>query len=102
MECRQTPRSPTVEKWSLSIEQRLSNTMAFSIAYVGSFGYHQIVAEDDNSIVPEICATSCTAGGNGKTTSTVGPGTTYIPVGGRPQSGSVGRIFLEHRRQQQL
>ncbi len=78
-------KTPTVEKWSLSIEQRLSNTVSFSIGYVGSFGFHQVVAEDDNSIVPEICATSCTAGGDGKTTSTVGPGTTYIPVGGRPQ-----------------
>jgi hypothetical protein len=83
-------KTPTVEKWSLSIEQRLSNTMSFSIGYVGSFGYHQIVSEDDNSIVPEICtaaAAPCQAGGDlkgpsaGVPPSTVLAGAEYIPWG---------------------
>jgi len=81
-------KTPTVEKWGLSIEQRLSNTMAFSIGYVGSFGYHQIVSEDDNSIVPVLCTAAtapCTAGGDLKASATVPSlvpaGTVYIPWG---------------------
>jgi Carboxypeptidase regulatory-like domain len=84
----QDAKTPTVEKWSLSIEQKLSNTISLRVGYVGSFGYHQIVSEDDNSIVPLVCsaaAAPCTAGGNLKASATVPSlvpaGTEYIPWG---------------------
>jgi Carboxypeptidase regulatory-like domain len=80
---------PTVEKWTLSIEQRLSNTMSLRIGYVGSFGYHELLNIDPNSIQPLICGTpgGCTAGGVQASglpipvaaTSVVPEGTTYIP-----------------------
>ena len=111
-------KTPTVEKWGLSIEQRLSNTMAFSIGYVGSFGYHQIVSEDDNSIVPVLCGTAtapapCMAGGDLKASagwahcSELGPRWHRLyPLGNgapntRPNPPGQ-RVLLEHRRQQQL
>ncbi len=78
-------KTPTLEKWSLSIDQKLSNTMLLSLGYLGSFGYHEVVAEDANSIQPQICTSAtCIAGGNGKTQTSVGTGTLYIPVGTRP------------------
>jgi hypothetical protein len=98
-------KTPTVEKWSLSIEQRLTNTMSLRIGYVGSFGFHQVVAEDDNSIVPLICgASSCQAGGDlrgpsaGVPPSTVPQGTVYIPWGNgvpntRPQPALTSGFF---------
>jgi hypothetical protein len=75
-------KTPTVEKWSLSIDQKLTNTMLLTIGYLGSFGYHQVVAEDDNSIQPEICAAAtCSAGGVKTPATTVPMGTLYVPWG---------------------
>ncbi|MFI5101962.1 MAG: carboxypeptidase regulatory-like domain-containing protein [Terriglobales bacterium] len=75
---------PTLEEWNLTFEQQLDRSTVLRIGYVGSFGYHQIVSIDPNSVVPAICSIpnppGCTAGGIGKATSTVGPGTEYIPV----------------------
>jgi hypothetical protein len=76
-------KTPTVEKWSLTIEQQLSHTMALRIGYVGSFGYHQLISIDPNSIAPQSCSnpSGCTAGGDGKATSVVSQATEYIPAG---------------------
>ncbi len=90
----QNAKVPTVEKWNLSIEQRLSNTMTLRIGYVGSFAYHQLVNVDPNTVIPDVCpeGAACLAGG----IQTTGPnsgqpiasasaivggpgGTTYIP-----------------------
>jgi len=94
-------KTPTVEKWNLAIEQQLTRTMSLRIGYVGSFGYHQVISEDPNSIVPQICSTSpsCTAGGVASSSlpatviSTVPVGATYIPVGTRPNPELGGGFF---------
>ncbi len=83
---------PTVEKWNLAIEQQLTRTVSLRVGYVGSFGYHQVISIDPNSIPPQTCSVlaGCTAGGVASSglastvTSIVPVGTTYIPVGRRP------------------
>jgi hypothetical protein len=86
---------PTLEEWNLTIEQQLDRNTELRIGYVGSFGFHQLVSIDPNSIPPQICnePIGCLAGGVGKTTSTVPPGTEYIPVGLRPNSNLSGGFF---------
>jgi len=73
---------PTVEKWNLTIEQQLDRSTVLRIAYVGSFGYHELLNVDPNSVPSQICSvpSGCSAGGIGKTTSTVPQGAEYIPV----------------------
>ena len=86
---------PTLEEWNLTIEQQLDRNTELRIGYVGSFGFHQLVSIDPNSIPPQICnnPTGCLAGGVGKTTSTVPLGTEYIPVGLRPNPNLSGGFF---------
>lgn len=47
--------TPTLISWSLRVEQALSANTAFTIRYVGSHGYHEIVSLDDNEPTPAIC-----------------------------------------------
>jgi hypothetical protein len=77
---------PTLEEWNLSIEQKLDRNTSLRLGYVGSFGFHQLVNIDPNTIPPQICSdpSGCLAGGDGKATSTVPQGAEYIPVGLRP------------------
>ena len=72
-------KTPTVQEWNLTIEQQLTSDMAFRAAYVGSFGYHDLLSVDPNSIPSQICSN---AGGCGS----VPQNTRYIPnpVGPRP------------------
>ena len=92
---------PTVEKWSFSIEHQLSRSMSLRAGYVGSFGYHQLINIDPNSIPPQVCSNAggCTAGGStsaglpATTTSTVPAGTEYIPVGTRPNPNLTSGFF---------
>jgi hypothetical protein len=86
---------PSLEEWSLTIEQQLDRSTVLRIGYVGSFGFHQLVSIDPNSIPPQICSnpSGCTAGGIGKTTSTVAQGAEYIPVGLRPNPNLSGGFF---------
>jgi carboxypeptidase family protein/TonB-dependent receptor-like protein len=101
----QNAKVPTVEKWNLSIEQKLSNTMTLRVGYVGSFAYHQLINVDPNTVVPAICPEGavCTAGGvqtSGQpvlaantTTFTGGPGgTPYIPWNNTAVSGPCNAI----------
>jgi hypothetical protein len=56
-------RTPTVESWSLKIEQQLSPNTAFGVSYVGSHGYHELLSVDANLPTPTICpASPCPAG----------------------------------------
>ena len=76
-------KTPTLEEWTLSVEQQLDRSTALRIGYVGSFGFHQLVSIDPNSIPPQICGDprGCIAGGVGRTTSVVPQGAEYIPWG---------------------
>ncbi len=87
-------KTPTVEEWNFTVEQQLDRNTSLRVAYVGSFGYHQFVSLDPNSIPAQICSNpaGCQAGG---TTSAGNPvpaalqthvaqGAQYIPLGSRP------------------
>jgi hypothetical protein len=56
-------RTPTVDTWSLKVEQQLAPTTTLSVGYIGSHGYHELLSVDANLPTPTICpATPCPAG----------------------------------------
>src|SRR5919109_538761 len=56
-------KTPTVESWSLKIEQQLSPSSSVGISYIGSHGYHELLSVDANLPIPTICpASPCPAG----------------------------------------
>ena len=56
-------RTPTVESWSLKIEQELSTNTSLAVSYIGSHGYHELLSADANLPAPTICpASPCPAG----------------------------------------
>jgi hypothetical protein len=77
-------KTPTVEEWNFTLEQQMDRNTVVRVAYVGSFGYHQFVSIDPNSIPAQICSNpaGCAAGGLGAAAlrSTVAQGAQYIPV----------------------
>ena len=55
-------RTPTVESWSLKIEQQLAPNTTVSVGYVGSHGYHELLSADANLPIGTICpAAPCPA-----------------------------------------
>jgi hypothetical protein len=80
-------KTPTVQEWNLTVEQRLSHDTALRVAYVGSFGYHGFLSVDPNTIPAQICSDpgGCSAGGVNTASSltgiphTVPEGAQYIP-----------------------
>jgi hypothetical protein len=90
-------KTPTVEEWNFTVEQQLDKNTTVRVAYVGSFGYHQFVSIDPNSIPAQICTNTagCTAGGTtaagnvpvgAALQSHVAQGAQYIPIGTRPNT----------------
>src|SRR5260221_4655631 len=56
-------KTPTVESWSVKIEQELSPNTSLGVAYIGSHGYHELLSVDANLPAPTICpGTPCPAG----------------------------------------
>jgi hypothetical protein len=51
-------QTPTLISWSLRVERELSPNMAFTVGYVGSHGYHELIGVDANEPVPTICPAS--------------------------------------------
>ena len=51
-------KTPTVESWSLKLEQQLSGSTSFSVSYVGSHAYHELLSVDANVPAPTICPAS--------------------------------------------
>jgi len=96
-------KTPTVEEWNLTVEQRLNRHTALRLAYVGSHGYHGLLSVDPNSIPAQICssASGCQAGGAtaggapalAANQSHVAQGAEYIPVGTRPNPSLAGGFF---------
>ncbi len=78
---------PTLISYSLRIEQALTPNTSFTMAYVGSHGYHQLIGVDANEPVPVICpASPCPAVYPANfpaplAGSPVPAGTYYIPAG---------------------
>jgi len=58
-------KTPAVQEWNLAIEQELSpQHPLFVLAYVGSFGTHELLSVDLNSIPTQICSLpTCPSGG---------------------------------------
>lgn len=56
-------KTPTVESWTLKIDQQLTPTTTFSVGYIGSHGYHELLSVDANLPTPTICpAAPCPTG----------------------------------------
>ncbi len=51
-------KMPTLISWTLGVEQQITPSTTFSLRYVGSHGYHEIVGIDANTPVPTICPAS--------------------------------------------
>lgn len=55
-------KPPTLISWSLRIQRELSPNAAFTIGYVGSHSYHELIGLDANEPAPVICpAAPCPA-----------------------------------------
>jgi Carboxypeptidase regulatory-like domain/TonB-dependent Receptor Plug Domain len=74
-------KTPAVQEWNLTVEQRLSQNTSLRVAYVGSFGVHEPLSIDPNTIPAQICASAagCSSGGNGAVKGTAAQGAQYIP-----------------------
>src|SRR3979411_844972 len=56
-------KTPTVESWSLKVEQQLSANASLGVSYIGSHAYHELLSIDANLPTPTICpASPCPAG----------------------------------------
>ncbi len=54
--------TPTLISWSLRVEQQLTPNTAFTLGYVGSHGYHEMLGLDANEPTPTVCpAAPCPA-----------------------------------------
>jgi hypothetical protein len=87
-------KTPTVQEWNFTLEQQLTHEAVLRVTYLGSFGYHELLSVDPNTVSAQICTTAsgCTAGGTTTggakapvaSQSKVSVGTPYIPVSTRP------------------
>jgi Carboxypeptidase regulatory-like domain/TonB-dependent Receptor Plug Domain len=50
--------TPALISYSLRVEQALSPNTVFTLGYVGSHGYHEMVSLDDNEPTPTVCPAS--------------------------------------------
>lgn len=74
--------TPTVESWSLKIEQQISSNTSLSVGYIGSHGYHTLLSVDANLPTPTVCpASPCPAG--------YPNGATYYPANSPLQNSAV-------------
>ena len=79
-------RTPTLVSYSLRIEQELTPNTSFSVGYVGSHGYHEVVSLDANEPFPTICpAAPCPA--------SLPAGTYYIPSGAPKANPALGNSW---------
>ena len=51
-------RTPTLISWSFRIQQEITANSSFTVGYVGSHGYHELLGIDANEPFPVICPTS--------------------------------------------
>ena len=51
-------KTPTVESWSLKVEQQLSANASLGVGYIGSHAYHELLSVDANLPTPTICPAS--------------------------------------------
>jgi hypothetical protein len=69
-------RTATIQSYTFKIEQKIAPNTSLTLGYVGSKGYHEILAEDANEPTPTICpAAPCPA--------SLAAGTAYYPTGAK-------------------
>ncbi|HEY1809802.1 MAG TPA: carboxypeptidase-like regulatory domain-containing protein [Acidobacteriaceae bacterium] len=92
-------KTPTLISWSLRLEQELSPNTVFTLGYVGSHGYHEIVSLDDNEATPTVCPSApCPANYPGNfpaplAGAAVPAGAYYIPDGTKPANPALGAAW---------
>lgn len=75
-------KTPTVQTWSIKVEQQLFGNIVLGIGYVGSHGYHELLSLDANLPTGAICpASPCPAN--------YPAGTLYYPAGAPLANNSV-------------
>jgi hypothetical protein len=74
--------TPTVESWSLKIEQQIAPNTSLGVSYIGSHGYHELLSVDANLPSPTLCpASPCPSG--------YPAGILYYPSGAALQNNAV-------------
>ncbi len=65
----------------MTVEQQLNSNTSLRVAYVGSFGVHELLSVDPNTIAALNCnlAAGCPSGGNGSVQGLAPQGAEYIP-----------------------
>jgi hypothetical protein len=87
--------TPTIQEWSFTVERQLTRNLMLQVGYAGSQSYHTNLTMDTNSPAPQVCQNpqGCVSGGVlpanqlvliPLSARTVPQGTTYFPVGTRP------------------
>jgi Carboxypeptidase regulatory-like domain len=75
-------RTPTVQSWSLKVEQQITPSTSVGVSYIGSHGYHELLSVDANLPAPTICpASPCPP--------TYPAGTLYYPTNAALQNNAV-------------
>ncbi len=80
-------KMPTLISYSLRVEQEVTPNTSFTLGYVGSHGYHQLIGIDGNTPTPTICpASPCPAAYPANfpaplANSAIPAGSFYIPAG---------------------
>jgi hypothetical protein len=78
--------TPALISYSLRVEQELTTNTSFSLGYVGSHGYHEVLSLDANEPFPTICpAAPCPA--------SLPAGTYYIPSGAPKANPALGNTW---------
>jgi len=74
-------KTPTVQEWNLTVEQQIGHNTALRVAYVGSFGVHELLSIDPNTIPAQTCtlAAGCPSGGTGTLSGLAPQGALYVP-----------------------
>ncbi len=97
-------RTPTLISWSLRVQREVTPNTVFTLGYVGSHGYHQIVSLDDNEPTPDLCpSATCPASYSSNfpsplAGSAVPAGSYYIPANtplANPSLGAAWAWFSE-------
>jgi hypothetical protein len=92
-------KMPTLISWSLRIEQEITPNTSFTIGYVGSHGYHELIGADGNTPFPTICpASPCPAvyPNNfppGLAGTPVPAGSYYIPAGSKKANPTIANTW---------
>ena len=79
-------QTPTLISYSFKVEQEVTPNTSFSVGYVGSHGYHEVLSLDSNEPFPSVCpAAPCPA--------SLPAGTYFIPSGAAKANPALGNSW---------